>query len=396
MREHTDGVPILKNKGKAMDFNKISKIEEKVKNKEKIKSNLKRLESLRLNDYVNDSDLLEIDKVITELKDQLRVKKLQEPKNLDFCFDKFDLDYEKIEYTEFEYLHEYFITKNELTMIAAPPGSGKSLISVALANMFLLNNSVNIVVYFDADNGSATLKERGTHLLKKTWANRFRYFHESSADVSEMWQIIRQMQKTNLIGFIIFFDSIKNFMGGKDRDKNKDVSLLMEILQSLRAKGATIVFLHHTNKPQRDLEELVYAGSSAFQESTGNAYILQKNDYKNAFLFKNFKARTGRLKNVAFAYNSNHTLIELDFLEASETQEMESIRKQIIIFIEQQTNKPIYSQIMKHLRKLGFPQNKSNIVLQNGKGRLWHETKLSENNKSVYSIIYKNENELNN
>ena len=370
-----------------MDNKNIAKIEAKVKQKEAKKTRLKKLEILKLNDFIENSDLKEIDQEINKLKSDLSIKKLKKPENLDSLFDKFDLNYEKIEYTKFEYLYEYFITKNEITMIAAPPGSGKSLISVALANIFLKENSINTIVYFDADNGSATLKERHVHELKRMWNHKFRYFHESSADINQMWQIIKQMQKTNLTNFIIFFDSIKNFMEGKNRDKNQDVSSLMEVLQSLRARGSTVIFLHHTNKPQRDLTELVYAGSSAFQESTGNAYILQKNDYKHTFLFKNFKARTGKLEDVAFKYNENHTLSQVNFMEASETQEIDTMNKQIINYIEKQSNKPTYTQIKEHLKKLGYSHNKANRVIQNGKDRYWTELKLSQNNKSVYSLL---------
>ena len=312
------------------------------------------------------------------------MKKLDD---LDSLLNKFDMDPTKIENTSFEYLFDNFIIKNEITMFAAPPSSGKSLISVALCNMFLVKNVIKNVIYFDADNGAATIKERNIHLLKQKWGKQFRYFHESSASKSQMFQIIKQLQKTDLTNIFIVFDSIKNFMIGGDRDKNKDVSKVMEILQSLRARGATVLFLHHTNKPQRDIQELTYAGSSAFAEDSGNAYILKKNDFKNTFIFKKFKERTGDLKDIAFNYNSNHTLKEVDFSEANETQEIAEISEIIVEFLETQSQKPSYTQIMQHLQKQGYSRNKSNQALQNGKGRHWQEEKLTQNNKSVYSLI---------
>lgn len=367
----------------------VAKIEAKVKQKEAQKARLEQLERLKLSDFIEDVDLIEIEKEIYTLKSELSLKVEKMLNQLDNLFDTLDLNPQKIEDTKFEYLFQNFMVKNEITMFAAPPGSGKSLISVALSNMFLLNKTIKQVIYFDGDNGSATIKERNIHKLKQNWGKKFRYFHESSASKTQMWQIIKQLQKTDLTDVLIVFDSIKNFMIGGDRDKNKDVSKIMEILQSLRARGATIVFLHHTNKPQKDLQELVYAGSSAFQEDTGNAYILSKNEFKGTFVYKNFKARTGDLKDVAFVYNNNHTLTEIDFLKASETQEIAEINEVIKDFIETQTQNPSYSQIMQHLQKTGYSRNKSNQALQNGKGRYWQEEKLTQNNKSVYSLIPK-------
>ena len=44
---------------------------------------------------------------------------------------------------------------------------------------------------------------------------------------------------------------------------------------------------------------------------------------------------------------------------------------------------------MKHLAKINFPRNKSNLALQNGKERYWKEEKLTQNNRSVYTLIKK-------
>jgi hypothetical protein len=59
------------------------------------------------------------------------------------------------------------------------------------------------------------------------------------------------------------------------------------------------------------------------------------------------------------------------------------------IFLETQSQKPSYSQIMQHLQKNGYSRNKSNQALQAGKNRYWIEEKLTQNNKSVYSLIKK-------
>ena len=365
----------------------VTEIEKEVKKKEAISRRIVYLEELKLSDFIKDDDIRLIENEILLLKNELSLKAEKYLSDLENFLNSFDLNYEKIENAKFEYLYQNFIVKNEITMFAAPPSSGKSLISVALCNIFLLEKRIDQIIYFDADNGTATLKERNIHKLKRDWTKKFRYFHESQTTKAQMLQIINQLKKTNLTNALIVFDSIKNFMIGGDRDKNRDVSKVMEVLKSLRSRGATVIFLHHTNKPNKDLEELIYAGSSAFQEDTGNAYIMQKNEYKESFIFKNFKARTGNLADIAFHYEDSHTLTEIDFVEASETQEIVEINEVVIEFLEKQSQKPSFSQIMKHLQQQGYSRNKSNQALQNGKGRYWHEEKLTQNNKSVYSLI---------
>jgi len=93
------------------------------------------------------------------------------------------------------------------------------------------------------------------------------------------------------------------------------------------------------------------------------------------------------LHNIAFEYDDNHTVNQVNFLEAAETQEMVEINEEIIDFLEKQTEKPTYTKIMQHLQKQGFSRNKANQALQAGKNRYWIEEKLIQNNKSVYSLI---------
>lgn len=365
----------------------ISEIEEEVKKKEIQATRLIYLEKLKLSDYITDNDMMVIEEEILSLQNQLKLRSEKKLSDLANYFDGFDLDYEKIENAKFEYLYSNFIVKNEITMFAAPPSSGKSLISVALCNIFLVDTLINQIIYFDADNGTATLKDRNIHKLKKKWVTRFRYFHESQMIKSQMLQIIKQLQKTNLKDVFIVFDSIKNFMIDGDRDKNRDVSKVMEILKSLRARGATVLFLHHTNKPNKDLQELIYAGSSAFQEDTGNAYIMQKNEYKNSFIFKNFKERTGELADIAFEYEDNHKLKKLDFLRATETEEDEQIRTNIITFIDSNQG-CIYSQILQYITSLGYSKDKVNKVIQDGKTKYWKAVKnKTKQNRDEYVLI---------
>lgn len=299
-------------------------------------------------------------------------------------FDKFDIDFEKVESVKFEYLMDNFLVKNEITMISARPGTGKSLMSVAVANMLLIHKTIEQVFYIDGDNSISTLKDRNIHHLKKQHGAKFRYFVGLSK--SELWQIINTLKKMDLSDALIVFDSIKNFISG-DRDKNKDVSPVMEILRTLRNNGATVIFLHHQNKAQKDFTS-DYAGSSAFEEDTSNAFTLKRNDDKNALILKPFKARAGDLHETAFSYNAhNHTLTKLDLNYAKQTKEMDEMIEETIGLLKSSIQIPMWSELSKNLTDLGYDKEKAAKVIKNNEGKLWKFERGNRNNQKLYSLI---------
>ena len=305
-------------------------------------------------------------------------------KNIMSVFDRFDIDFDEIENVKFEYLINNFLVKNEITMISALPGTGKSLLSVAVANMMLIDSQIQQVYYIDGDNSKSTLKDRNVHHLKKMHGNKFRYF--VGLEKNELWQIIRTLQKIDLTNSLIVFDSIKNFIAG-DRDKNKDVSPVMEILKTLRNNGATVVFLHHQNKKQKDVES-DYAGSSAFAEDTSNAFTLKRNDEQNALILKPFKTRAGDLYEIAYAYNSNnHTLTKLDVEKAKQTKEMDEMIKETVDYLKSARNKPMWSELWKNLTDSGFDKEKASKIIKNNEGKLWNFERGDRNNQKLYILI---------
>jgi len=365
-------------------------IKQKVKKIETIKQQIKEFEKLKMTGHLEFQEIDLIDNKIKNL--EMQINKGNNKKSfaeLDSFLYQFDLDVKLVQNAVFKYLFDKLIVENEITMIAAKASTGKSHTAIGLAN-HAVENGGKRVVYLDGDNGITTLKDRGIDLLKIKHGEKFRYIHESKASKSQMFSIVDKLTKTDLTGTFIIFDSIKNFITG-DRDKNKDVSKTMDILKSLRRQGATVLFLHHTSRPTKDLEELRYAGSSAWEEDTSNAFILKRNAYRNTFIFVPFKARVGDLQEIAFTYClDTHTLTKVDTDWAKQTQEDEEIKDEIIEFLKNQNEKPNYSQVMQHLQKEGYSRNKANLALQSGKDKHWKEEKLTQNNKSIYSLINKN------
>jgi replicative DNA helicase len=384
-----------------MDLN-INKIKKDLATVKTIKKELNNLRTLLLDEYITIDAENVIRSEIIKLESKLSTYKQRQLGEIDEEFLK-SINPTRVEAIDLEdktliYLYRNLIVKAEITLIAAKPSSGKSLTTMALSNMALQDN-INYVFYFDLDNSPTTLKKRGIDKIEQRWGERFQYhspLQKKNGRVvkkEDIWHVITKLKTRNLKNILIVFDSAKNFLkAGADRDKNKDVSPLMDFFRILRDLGATVILLHHTNKPNKELGELTYAGSSAWEEDSSNAFLLSYNDYKKAFIFKPFKNRIGEIEETAFIYKEeNHYLKKVDVEWAKETQIDETIRNEIIDFIKTSYQKPIYSQIMKHMQELGFTnKDKVNGIVQAGKGKYWKTTKVPEkNNRDIYELINK-------
>ncbi len=322
---------------------------------------------------------------------QEKLENIENKKDLRQIDDKFeklisslDLDIQKIKDKKIEYLYDNFIIKNDITMIVSRPGIGKSLISIALCNMFLDEGKIKRVMYLDGDNSELTIKTRNIHLLKEKFGIQLNYFVELSS--SNLVQIISELKKKDLTDFLIVFDSIKNFIIG-DRNNHKDVSDFMNILKILRKNNSSILFLHHQNKLNKDFNS-AFAGSSAFLEDISLAFELKKNEDKQTYIFMPIKDRNNISNYIAFTYNQDNTLTSVDIDYAMETNEDFEIKELIINFITNEKDKPIYSDILKYMIDSGYNKDKVNRIIQNGKNRYWKATRvIKENNKLVFELI---------
>ncbi|MBE0515469.1 DnaB-like helicase N-terminal domain-containing protein [Sulfurimonas sp.] len=333
-------------------------------------------------------NLKTIDKLY-ELKEELEsVDGLKQKKSVDSFLDYLstvNLDFEEIENLKFSYLYDNFIVGNEITMIAAPPSSGKSLTAFALALNSARSGRVKHVVYLDADNSKTTIQKRNIHKIVQE--NRQYITYQITHKRDEIDKTINEAVARDLTGFLFVFDSIKNFFDGLDRDKNRDVSKVMNKLKALRDRGATILFLHHTNKPRKDVEDM-YAGSSAFLEDTSNAFILKLNQNKKTFIFKCIKARTGDIEDQAFTYDStNHVLSKIEVAEAELTKEDEEMIEETIQYLKSSRNKPMWSELWKNLTDLGYDKEKASKVIKSNEGKLWNFERGGRNNQKLYSLI---------
>ncbi|RLA77786.1 MAG: hypothetical protein DRG78_16600 [Epsilonproteobacteria bacterium] len=369
----------------------ITEIQNKVKITNQIISKIRELEKLSLEFSIDENDRKIIESEILELKKRIKNGVKIDQIELNKTLEKYDLDSTDIEDIKVEYLIDNCIIKGEITMIVAPPGQGKSSFAIATAVFCLKNRSINNLLYLDLDNSLVTLSDRKINKLKDKFNDKFKYLHSSSVSKTEMLHILNILSKASLKSYLIVFDSSKNFMGnGKDRDSNKDVSEFLNIIKTIRNNGATVLLLHHVNKPQKDME-MIFAGAAAWLEDVSSAFMLQQNRFKNTFILQPLKERVGNLCEVAFKFNKKSNSIEnCELFYAKETEESEQIRITIANFI-QNNEKPTYSQILNYCtEECGFSKNKVNGVIQTAKNQYWKAIKEQKyNNRDVYILLDK-------
>ena len=62
-------------------------------------------------------------------------------------------------------------------------------------------------------------------------------------------------------------------------------------------------------------------------------------------------------------------------------------------FIKNHKDRPIYSEILKHLVDCGYNKDRINKIIQSGKNVYWKVTQLSQNNKTIYTLIDREDNQ---
>lgn len=372
----------------------ITQIKQKVANNKKIMQQIKELKCLSLERALNIEERKIIANEIEKLEKSLEIYHKMQSSELLINMKKHELDGARLENIEVEYVLNKCIIKGEITLIVAPPGQGKSSFALSVANYCLSLNMITNVIYLDLDNSLVTLSNRNVHKLKELHCDKLQYIHSTTASKHDMQHLLMMMSHSVLDHAIIIFDSAKNFMGdGKDRDSNRDVTAFMQTIKYIRDAGATIMMLHHVNKPQKDMET-IFAGAAAWMEDVSSLFMLKQNRYKNCFILTPHKERVGALCEVAYIFDkSKNEITECDLFYAKETQEDEEIRNSIYEFIRNHISKPTYSEILEHCtQNCGYAKNKVNSVIQAAKEHYWKAIKEKENhNRDVYILLDKSD-----
>lgn len=226
---------------------------------------------------------------------------------------------------ETNYIIDKFLVERAITMIYAAPKQGKSRFAIGLAK-YLFSNTTFYPQYFDFDNPLSALKDRGIDELVEEGASRFDYIHPEKVAITSkeaLDKLVANALDDNYAGYVFFIDSATDFCNEGD---DNDVKRFMNKLKTLRNAGASVIFLHHTNKNDGG-----YKGSTVFRSASDNVYALV-NEYEDSTgVTYTLDVDAGRFKveNKAFHLSSTgYILKELDYSEVKipKTEQIE-IRK---------------------------------------------------------------------
>lgn len=362
----------------------ITSITKKVDELEKKKSYINHLQKLSSYSYLHDEELNEIE---NELKSQINEMQSLNNSSLENLLKKHDIDVKQLEGKGHNFLIDGLIIDQDITLFAAAPGEGKSLLLLLIAHKCLFENLVEKAIFFDMDNGLTTLQDRNLYSIKQKFPDRLTYIHESTASLDQMLNLMDQIAHKDLTSSLIVIDSGKNFVRG-DRDKNMDVSQSWKRFKLLRKAGAAVVVLHHTNKQYMD-KEIKYAGSSAWVEDTANAFYLKRNDYRKALICEPFKNRVGKINPIAYSYDlKSFQFSQIDLEWAIQTKDEEEIINSLIEFIKHYDGNPTWSQLISYSKELGINKDRAHQIIKSGKNKYWKATKVPEKNfRDEFEII---------
>jgi len=154
------------------------------------------------------------------------------------------------------WLVDKLIPYGGITAIAGDPGSYKTFLSLEIAKCVAADKPLfgqfkvqaGGVLFLDKENGFRHLQKRLKQLgitadLSIQYMDRAETFMlDDTDDFKDLLEIIER-EKISLV----VFDSLIRFHSG-DENEARSMARIMNMFKALCAKGATVVFLHHTRK----------------------------------------------------------------------------------------------------------------------------------------------------
>lgn len=194
-----------------------------------------------------------------------------------------------------KWLIEGLFEVNSLVMLAGPPASFKSFLTIdwvmCMATGRKWNDKVTVPqrVLYCLGEGKASLLKR-----MQAWMHYHQITREEKLRLAQNFrvtfdvpQLASETSVTNMLselvaeGYepeVIVIDTFARSFVGLDENSQRDTGLWVEQADRLRQKGYTVIFLHHTAKNTEF--GLKYRGSSAIMGAMDSAFTLAK-DFQN-------------------------------------------------------------------------------------------------------------------
>ncbi len=235
----------------------------------------------------------------------------------------------------------------QATVIYAPPGSGKTLLTIWLLMEAIRSRRVlgGNVIYMNADDSSSgvadkmrLLEEVGAHMLVPGLLG---------FSAGKLLELMRDMVKTNKCrGVVIVVDTLKKVV---DTMSKGDSATFGGVVRECVAQGATFIGLGHTRKNPSPTGKLVHGGTTDLLEDADAACILtplniRTGDGDKVVQFLSIKRR-GDNVDEAFAYAEGGT--------ASYDELMASVRRvdpdkldHFVVEAEERTDEPVVEVVI--------------------------------------------------
>jgi len=168
-----------------------------------------------------------------------------------------------------EWLIPDFVAQEQITLVYAAGGQGKSWLALAIAKLAAQHNQV---IYLDYDNPIQVLNDRGIlqKLIEPCPSLHYVQRGVSNLTPAQMLEHLADANRDELTGTLVVLDSLRDI--GNIRS-DSGALYAMTLLKNLRDAGATVLVLNHANKDGKN-----YEGSNNIYNSCDNMFSLLQLD----------------------------------------------------------------------------------------------------------------------
>lgn len=230
-----------------------------------------------------------------------------------------------------EEIIEKFLFKDTFNIFHSKPGQGKSSLILSLLKKSINENKIKKFIYFDADNPLSVLKNR-LGKLTETFGDKMIYHTHTMSSVDALKNEMERLCTFKGQGrdVLIVVDTLGRFV---DVMKDDQVKPFMDLGMRMRdIFGATVIYIHHSNKTEDSSENVIFRGSSIIHGDCDFMWGLKRT--KNKIMLRNDKGRFDfyekidafvDLQNYDVSINGRYEIEEIQDEEEGENMENISI-----------------------------------------------------------------------
>lgn len=289
------------------------------------------------------------------------------------------------------FLYPNLIIENNITMIVAPPNSGKSALTYGIIQDLFDTGSIENCFFLDPDSTLSYVKDT-VEKLTINYGDKFSYYNGVKHSLDDMHNMLNAMVAVKQgVGnkTLVVCDGLQFFSKGTINDDTSSKDFL-QLLKTVRDRfGATVIVLHHTLKAKDEKGNTNYIGSQIIETITDNMLIL-KSENKNeleVFVKKSRSDKKGlNFKvDIDFAERRIHSVVEIDPIEIDmqEVLPKTEIAQKIYEYLANRDNKPFIGNIIKLLPNVS--KSKINEVMDEYIGIKWKVFEAKFGNR--YEVI---------